>query len=110
MICDWMTCLECIKCAYFFRLFLSSDFLLGIFSIFHKNVGNSFLPINFQRIVERLFIAGIKSRLKCLNQCSNPSLNMSKKVMGENAGFEVRNVISRLYMKGFRSTIGFGAW
>ena len=66
MICDWMTCLECIKCAYFFRLFLSSDFLLGIFSIFHKNVGNSVLPINFQRIVERLFIAGIKSCLKCL--------------------------------------------
>ena len=85
-------------------------FYWGFFSIFHKNVGNSLLPINFQRIVERLFIAGIKSCLKCLNRCSNPSLNISKKVMGENAGFEVRNVISRLYMKGFRSTIGFGAW
>ena len=98
MICDWMTCLEsveCLKSAYVFRLFLSSDFLLAIF---HKNVGNSVLPINFQRIVERLFIAGIMSSLKCLNRCSNPSSNMSKKVMGDDAGFEVRNVKSRLYI------------
>ena len=77
---------------------LSYDFLLAIFSIFHKNVGNSVLPINFQRIVERLFIAGIMSSLKCLNRCSNPSSNMSKKVMGDDAGFEVRNVKSRLYI------------
>ena len=63
-----------------FQICFAIGFFIGeFFSIFHKNVGNSVLPINVQKIVARLFIAGIESGLKCLDQCNNPPSNMSKK-------------------------------
>ena len=100
-------CLECLRCADFFSdLFRHRFFYWGIFSIFHKNVGNSVLPINVQKIVERLFIAGIESGLKCLNQCNNPPSNMSKKD-GRRYWFSgSKRHISAIYE---RISIGFGA-
>jgi hypothetical protein len=50
-------------------------------------------------------VNGFQSGLLHGDQCNYERSNVWKKVMGEKTGFEVRNLISRLFTNGFQSDL-----